>query len=146
MAIRSTCSRDGRTDRPASGLRLPAAMKKPKAAAVGTAAALHQRLYGAIPSFECIEGCTDCCGPVPWSVHELKQAGLAEPPAERADHACVFSLVGHCGIHERRPLMCRLYGAVEDMRCPHGRGPLVPLQAEDGHELVRRYKIANGMK
>ena len=128
-----------------SGERLPAAMKKPKAVVAGTSAALHQRLYAAIPSFECIEGCTDCCGPVPWSAWELKQAGLAEPPAERADQACVFSLAGHCGIHERRPLMCRLYGAVEDMRCPHGRGPLVPLPAADGHELVRRYKIANGM-
>ena len=32
MAIRSTCSRDGRTDRAAPGVRQPAAMKKPKAA------------------------------------------------------------------------------------------------------------------
>ena len=35
MAIRWTCSRDGQTDLPAPGVRLPAAMKKPKAAAVG---------------------------------------------------------------------------------------------------------------
>ena len=123
-------------------------MKKPKVAgSAGSAAArLHDRLYAAIPAFECIEGCTDCCGPVPWSAHELKQAGLSEPPAERDDQACVFSLAGHCGIHDRRPLMCRLYGAVEDLRCPHGRGPLEPLPVEAGHELVRRYKIGNGMR
>lgn len=125
--------------------RQRAALKTPEAAARTAVAAVHLQLYRAIPSFECIEGCTDCCGPVPWSAHELRQAGLTAPPAERVDQACVFSLAGHCGIHDRRPLMCRLYGAVEDMRCPHGRGPLVPLPAAEGHELVRRYKIANGM-
>ena len=41
--------------------------------------------------------------------------------------------------------MCRLYGAVEDLRCPHGRGPLVPLTAEQGHDIVRRYKRLNSM-
>jgi hypothetical protein len=41
--------------------------------------------------------------------------------------------------------MCRLFGAVEDLRCPHGRGPLVPLPVEAGHDLVRRYKRLNAM-
>ena len=120
-------------------------MNRSRPAGGAAASAVHQRLYAAIPSFECIEGCTDCCGAVPWSAWELKHAGLDAPPPERADQACVFSLAGHCGLHDRRPLMCRLDGAVEDLRCPHGRGPLVPLPAAEGHELVRRYKLANGM-
>ena len=54
---------------------------------------MHQRLYAAIPPFECIEGCTDCCGPVPWSAWELKHAGLDAPPPERADQACVSPVI-----------------------------------------------------
>lgn len=100
----------------------------------------HRQLYARIPRFTCIEGCTDCCGPVPWSSHELAAAGLAAPPPERADKQCQFALKGGCDIHERRPLMCRLFGTVEDLKCPHGRGPLQLLSAEDGHAIVRRYK------
>jgi Fe-S-cluster containining protein len=110
------------------------------------AAAVHAELYSKIPAFECIEGCTDCCGPVPWSAYELKQAGLAGPPPDRADDVCVFSLAGRCDVHAARPLMCRLFGAVEDLRCPHGRGPLTLLPVEAGHEIVRRYKLVNGMR
>lgn len=109
-------------------------------------AAVHQRLYAKIPRFECIEGCTDCCGPVPWSRHELRQAGLEAPPPDRADNVCPFSLAGNCSIHEARPFMCRLFGTVEDLRCPHGRGPLQLLPVEEGQDLVRRYKRLNGMR
>lgn len=104
-------------------------------------ARLHARLYKKIPGFECIEGCTDCCGQVPWTDFELQRAGLAEPPPERDDGRCVFSLNGRCDIHDRRPFMCRLFGTVKDLECPHGRGPLQPMPVEDGHQLVRRYKL-----
>jgi Fe-S-cluster containining protein len=109
-------------------------------------AEVHRQIYASIPGFECIEGCTDCCGPVPWSRFELKQAGLSRPPPERADQRCPYSLAGNCGVHQARPLMCRLFGAVEDLRCPHGRGPLELLSTEQGHDLVRRYKLANRME
>ncbi len=100
----------------------------------------HRQLYAKIPRFKCIEGCTDCCGPVPWSSFELAAAGLTAPPPERADKQCQFALKGGCEIHERRPLMCRLFGTVEDLRCPHGRGPLQLLSVDEGHAIVRRYK------
>jgi hypothetical protein len=103
-------------------------------------AKLHGRLYKKIPRFECIEGCTDCCGPVPWTEWELKQAGLEAPPPERADKTCQFADGGSCQIYQHRPLMCRLFGTVEDLRCPHGRGPLKVLSVEDGHTIVSRYK------
>ena len=41
--------------------------------------------------------------------------------------------------------MCRLYGAVDDLRCPHGRGPLQLLSSEQAHDLVRRYKLHTGL-
>lgn len=104
-------------------------------------AKLHARLYKKIPAFECIEGCTDCCGPVPWTGFELARAGLDAPPPEREDRRCPFSLAGRCDIHDRRPFMCRLFGTVEDLKCPHGRGPLRPVGVQEGHQMVRRYKL-----
>lgn len=105
----------------------------------GMDARRHQQLYKKIPRFECIEGCTDCCGPVPWTQYELNRASLQSPPPEREDKTCAFAHDG-CMIHANRPLMCRLFGAVEDLRCPHGRGPLVLMKTEEAHQLVRRYK------
>lgn len=105
----------------------------------------HRQLYAKIPQFRCIEGCTDCCGPVPWSRYELEMAGLSAPPPELQDKQCPFGLKGGCDIHERRPLMCRLFGTVEDLRCPHGRGPLRLLSVEEGHAIVRRYKRQDGV-
>jgi uncharacterized protein len=103
-------------------------------------AKLHLSLYQKIPRFECVEGCTDCCGKVPWSGWELKQAGLDAPPPERADKTCALADGGRCQVYQHRPLMCRLFGTVEDLRCPHGRGPLKLLPAEEGHALVLRYQ------
>jgi Fe-S-cluster containining protein len=100
----------------------------------------HARLYKKIPSFQCIEGCTDCCGPVPWTKWELARAGLDAPPPERDDKKCPFSLAGGCDIHARRPLMCRIFGTVEDLKCPHGKGPLQLLSLADGHGIVAKYK------
>ena len=104
-------------------------------------AKIPARLYKKAPAFECIEGCTDCCGPVPWSDFELERAGLTERPAIGADRTCPFSLNGHCDIHDARPFMCRLFGTVEDLKCPHGRGPLKLMTVADGHNLVRKYKL-----
>ena len=100
----------------------------------------HARLYKKLPRFECIEGCTDCCGPVPWTEWELARAGLDAAPPERADKKCVFGLAGKCDIHDRRPLMCRAFGTIEDLKCPHGRGPLQLLSVEEGHAIVAKYK------
>jgi hypothetical protein len=131
LAIRWICWKAGRIEAQEAGDRVQVSH--------GKDARIHQQLYKKIPRFECIEGCTDCCGPVPWSEYELKQARLAAPPQERADKTCQFAQAG-CTIHQARPLMCRVFGAIEDLRCPHGRGPLKLLSIEAGHEIVRRYK------
>ena len=38
---------------------------------------------------------------------------------------CPFVTAGGCGIYEVRPMICRLFGAVDApmMECPHGCGP-----------------------
>lgn len=46
---------------------------------------------------------------------------------------------GGCKVYEERPFMCRLYGTVENLRCPHGYGPAKLMPAQRGNELVGQY-------
>ena len=96
------------------------------------------KLYAKIPTFTCKEGCIDCCGPVPRCKSEedrilfkMQQIGLA----------CPYAVNGKCVIYEKRPFMCRLFGAVASgsLKCPHGCGPENPLSEEEAFELTREY-------
>jgi hypothetical protein len=63
----------------------------------------------------CIQ-CGDCCGHVPASLEEFGRIKLwAE---EKQD--CRFLENGKCTIYDERPIMCRLFGLHEELRCPHG--------------------------
>lgn len=114
-------------------------------------AAIDQ-LYAKIPRVEgCVKGCTDCCGPVPFSIVEAARAG---PEDHRPDHNCIdcpHSKNGGCDIYKNRPLMCRLFAATEDpgLTCPHGARAKVLLTSEQSHALMDEYgaimKLENGL-
>jgi len=99
----------------------------------------------AIPTFACIEGCTDCCGPVPFSNAERAavEARYSIMSWEKIDGmnfltgalqtgTCPFAQSG-CQAYDLRPIICRLYGAVDHprMRCPHGCGPETKMYLTD---------------
>lgn len=105
-----------------------------------------ERLYREIPTFDCIEGCTDCCGPVPASASEMKKAPLLIGAIERANATgctdCAYErTTGGCAIYDNRPFMCRLFGATSDFRltCPHGRGPKKPIPPARAAALTDEY-------
>jgi len=81
----------------------------------------HEKLYVLIPEtpFKCIEGCKDCCGPVVCSSYERS----LQPDVPETDSIyCAFAGKDGCegcSIHKDRPLMCRLFGVGEGMKCPH---------------------------
>jgi len=97
------------------------------------AAATIRRLYDEIPGFECVPGCSECCGPVP--AHEWETNRLGIEDAESVTAAALKCLTGvevkkcplleggKCSVYENRPLMCRLFGTVEDLKCPYGKAP-----------------------
>ena len=97
-----------------------------------------RRLYKQIPTFECRDGCTDCCGPVPVSPLEAKRLDLEGQtliPTKQNCLTCPFVDQGRCSVYADRPFMCRLFGTVDTslLRCPHGCRPekmLTPLQAQ----------------
>lgn len=64
-----------------------------------------------------------CTGPIPASRIErvaVSQVGAQLPFTEQA---CANLLEGACAVYADRPLICRLWGLVENMPCPHGCVP-----------------------
>lgn len=103
-----------------------------------TVAAELDAIYAQIPKFQCKEGCTDCCGPVPFSLVEWSRV-TTKKKATCLD--CPYSLNGSCDIYNERPLMCRIFGAVDTpmLECPHGCGPEKKLTKEQGDALIDAY-------
>jgi len=61
---------------------------------------------------------------------------------------CPHSAKGNCGIHEKRPFICRLFGSLARatpdkpevrMICPHGRTPKKPLSQKEAARLTAEY-------
>lgn len=118
-------------------------------------------LYREVPEVHgCMRACGQCCGPVPWSPAELERvegripAGTVRVPAPGTPGHTVLvhplqprscPMLGPdkaCTVYEARPLMCRMFGAVEadNMRCPLGAKAKRPLSDAQGHRLADRYR------
>jgi Fe-S-cluster containining protein len=113
-------------------------------------------LYREIPATSaCRAACMDCCGPVPWSDAEFARvksdvpatAAWIEVQGVRAmidalSQRCPFASPTGCKVYDRRPFMCRLFGAANDpqLTCPHGCKAVNPLSARAARALTERYK------
>lgn len=85
-----------------------------------------------VPTVRCKGICTDACGPVdggPLERQRMRRAGVKLPPHRRAvaemvisdfNYCCPALVDGRCSTYEERPMICRTWGASEDMRCPYG--------------------------
>jgi Fe-S-cluster containining protein len=102
------------------------------------------RLREQIPSFECVKGCHDCCGPVTASSEEMSRLPVksdAEHDAALNDLSCVHLGPDGCTVYEDRPLICRLFGTTPRMACPNDRRPEEMVDEEV--ELDVHHFIAN---
>ncbi|WP_324732399.1 YkgJ family cysteine cluster protein [Pseudomonas paeninsulae] len=95
-----------------------------------------------IPSFACVPGCHDCCGPVTASSEEMARLPVKSDAAHDAALAeldCVHLGPQGCEVYDQRPLICRLFGTSKSLPCPHGRGPDTPIEAQveqQVHQLI----------
>jgi Fe-S-cluster containining protein len=106
-----------------------------------------QKLYDQIPEIpDCDGRCWQSCGPVGMSDRErqrIRQAGVRIAPYEQAmaaaDTYWCEALTGgkRCAVYEMRPIICRLWGAVEGMPCVFGCIPEGGwLSDEEGRRLI----------
>lgn len=86
-----------------------------------------EALYAELPHVPCKGLCQNYCGPIPMQRAErlriIKSCGRA-PKADPLSLTCnMLGVDGRCTVYALRPFICRLFGAVEAMRCPHGCEP-----------------------
>ena len=98
--------------------------------------ALLDSLYEELPTLECKRLCQECCGPVFASEREIKRTGTTPEPLGKAME-CPLLKDGQCSIYAKRPMLCRLWGLVKKMRCPHGCEPSRWLTDQEAKHYLR---------
>jgi hypothetical protein len=102
------------------------------------------RLRERIPTFECVPGCHDCCGPVTTSSEEMSRLPVktdAEHEVALDDLECVHLGPNGCKVYTERPLICRLFGTTPHMPCPNGCRPESMIDSEIERQV--HHYIAN---
>jgi len=101
-------------------------------------------LYAEVPDAHCKGLCVDSCGPIAATAGEagrmFKEAS-GRPLLLAEDLRCGYlDRRGRCAVYEVRPLICRLYGSVDDprMRCPYGCEPERYLSNAEATALMAR--------
>lgn len=117
-----------------------------------------EAVYAEIPDMaDCRGLCHDSCGPLVMTRRERQIAaehGVAIPSGAEgmrlisadADWRCpALTDENRCAIYAQRSLICRLYGTVENMKCPHGCVPVGGfLTKEQASLLIGRAVVAGG--
>jgi Fe-S-cluster containining protein len=107
-----------------------------------------------VPSVNCKGLCWQACGVIPLSDVEavaLEVATGSPPPLSTElrvatlaigdDLRCRYlSPANRCTVYNARPLICRLYGVVDAMRCAHGCEPSAPMPEPAVRELIARVR------
>ena len=91
-----------------------------------------------IPSFVCIVGCHDCCGPVTASSEEmarLPNKTTAEHDTALANLSCPHLGQYGCEVYAERPLICRLFGTTPSLLCPNGAQPVYMIDSRTEAEI-----------
>jgi hypothetical protein len=115
-----------------------------------------EKIYARLPALKCKGLCSECCGPIMFSAKEadrMARKGVQAPGFDEA-MTCTALRGTRCAIYANRPYICRLWGAIKSMACPHGCQParwvseaesaahlraLGPLRASD-QDLLSRIK------
>jgi Fe-S-cluster containining protein len=115
-------------------------------------------LYAELPSLECRGLCWHSCGPIDMSIAERERIaergvhieGYTRAAAERyraTGTVAPCPALGPfrtCGVHDIRPMICRLWGSTETMRCPHGCRPSRELTEAEQLAFLERSRVIGG--
>ncbi len=84
-------------------------------------------VYDKVPEVNCKNLCADFCGALgmqhgEWQ--EIKKFAGSEPKMHPLTLTCGFLDKNHrCAVYRVRPMICRIWGAVENNKCRHGCEP-----------------------
>jgi hypothetical protein len=108
-----------------------------------------ERIYRSVPTVECKGLCARSCGPIDMSDVERQRIAelgvdIPKPTIESLAESCPALVDNRCTIYDHRPLICRLWGAVESMPCPHGCAVTPGLLMDAGAQtlIARSLKLA----
>jgi Fe-S-cluster containining protein len=102
--------------------------------------------YAAVPKVNCKGKCIRACGPIEATPRErlVFERATGKPFPDpltvlKSKHAeCPYlDAMGRCEVYRDRPMICRLYGAVQGMRCPFGCVPERWLSDTEASELLK---------
>ncbi len=103
-----------------------------------------EAIYARVPRMRnCNRRCRASCGPIDMFRVEFRRIAEAlgfEPPAHTPSGDCpMLDATGSCKVYEIRPLICRLWGAVDTpgMRCAFGCEPERWLSKAEADGLLR---------
>jgi Fe-S-cluster containining protein len=94
-------------------------------------------LYARLPALTCQGRCSQSCGPIIAADGEIARMKRAHPERHGLRTVPVMcgylTPAGRCNVYAARPLICRVFGLVKRMSCPHG---CVPERWLTDHEFV----------
>jgi Fe-S-cluster containining protein len=104
-------------------------------------------LYARIPKIECRQKCQEYCGAIiqlgayteaerPDIERAIKSAEIVRSAGASPLACSALDLHGRCTIYAERPAICRFFGVVEDMTCPHGCEPERLLSHAEMNEIL----------
>lgn len=96
-------------------------------------------IYQRIPMLRCKRLCQESCGPILMSRLEWERicAQLHRIPKGRADLTCpMLKNDQDCRVYAIRPAICRIWGVVKAMSCPHGCEPDTWLSDDEAYAIL----------
>ncbi|WP_260326389.1 YkgJ family cysteine cluster protein [Glaciimonas immobilis] len=96
-----------------------------------------------IPTFKCVPGCHDCCGPVKASSEEMARLPVKsdlEHDVALANLSCAHLGEGGCEVYVDRPIICRLFGTTPRLSCPNGMRPADMIDVRIEQKIERFFR------
>lgn len=102
-----------------------------------------QRLYSRLPRINCKKKCHESCGPIvmsevemdliserlgynPFGDAQIQEINKKAKEGKTKNECLTCPLLDNskmCTIYDIRPMICRIFGLVKKLRCPHGCVP-----------------------
>ncbi len=117
----------------------------------GHVAAQLDALYAELPTIDCQGLCHDSCGRIAMTRVEHQrirdETGIDIPDGLNDPRPAIcpaLTFLNRCGAYQRRPMICRLWGLSEGLRCNYGCQPSRLLSHREAYEFLARAADIDG--